>query len=163
VFHTVLLRSCHPPTFENQKQPSPPSTVDIEGVPQQEIEEVLDSRQDRKSSVFRKGYLQEENTWEPISKVKHAKKALETYFTNKPNPITVRISPLPQKNTRVLREVQVNGSLHDLPFTISNQGIYDPDLRSFRLLTTRSGVRKVNVSVVTIDLKEGVLSGSLTS
>jgi transposase InsO family protein/predicted aspartyl protease len=155
VFHTSLLRRYNPPSFKTQENPPPPPMVDIEGIPKREVAEILDSRRRRgkiQYLVSWKGYPREENTWEPMGQIKHAKRALKEYLVRKPNAVTIKI-PSPKNvsdsDTPIIRVTHTEGtSERDIPFTIPNQGVYDPDLGSFRLLT-RKGIRQVYVSMRT--------------
>lgn len=60
VFNETLLTPFHEPAFPNQKKPSPPPAVEVEGSPEYEVETIDDSR------IFRKG-LQYLVNWKGFS------------------------------------------------------------------------------------------------
>lgn len=84
VFNESLLTPDHPPEFPSQdKPPPPPSIENSEGNLEYNIEEIVDSRVDKKGRfeylIKWKGYPSEENTWEPIRHLKNSQKTLVDY------------------------------------------------------------------------------------
>jgi len=66
----------------------PASPVEVEGVLEHEVEEIIDSRLYRGKLEFLvkwKGYTDEENTWEPENHVEHAKEAVKDFYTKHPS------------------------------------------------------------------------------
>ena len=82
VFHKSLLHPYSTPSFNSQKKsPLPPPDL-IQGIEEQEIEEVLAS-QERQGSikylVTWKGFLSEENEWITVSKLGHAQDVIKDF------------------------------------------------------------------------------------
>lgn len=85
VFNEVLLTPYHPPEFPNQPRNTNPPPETIEGTePEYEVEEIVDSKEDKRSKKVKykvkwKGYGPHEMTWEPVTNLENAKKAITKF------------------------------------------------------------------------------------
>lgn len=92
VFHVSLLEPKKPDNFGRQAEPQPAIVIDEEE--EYEVEEILNSRIYRNKVQYLikwKGYSMEENTWQSLADVQHAKEAIEHFHTQ--NPAAVRFAP----------------------------------------------------------------------
>ena len=67
---------------------SPPEPVEVEGQPEYEVEEVLDSRLKKGKLEYLvkwSGYTDEYNTWEPVSNLENSKEAIEDFHKENPS------------------------------------------------------------------------------
>jgi hypothetical protein len=81
------LRPYKPPTIEGQ-QTTPQSPVEIEGYPEYEVEEIMDSRLRCHKLEFLvkwKGYTEENNSWEPEYNCACAREAITCFNRKYPN------------------------------------------------------------------------------
>jgi len=83
VFNEALLTPFVPPEAEHQKAPPPPPPDIIEGKPEYDVEEVLNSRRQGRNGiqylVLWKGYPREDATWEPPSNMARAEEAISDF------------------------------------------------------------------------------------
>jgi hypothetical protein len=87
VISVSRLRPYKPPTIEGQ-QTTPQSPVEIEGHPEYEVEEIMDSRLRRHKLEFLvkwKGYTEENNSWEPEDNCTRAREAITRFYRKYPN------------------------------------------------------------------------------
>jgi Chromo (CHRromatin Organisation MOdifier) domain len=87
VFHASLLDPHHANEIEGRKQPTPHPPEAIEGIPEYEVGEILDSKIERRKLWYKvdwKGYGPEERTWEPAENVENAAEAVATYHQRHP-------------------------------------------------------------------------------
>jgi hypothetical protein len=89
--HPVISVSClrpyKPPTIEGQ-QTTPQSPVEIEGHPEYEVQEIMDSQLQHHKLEFLvkwKGYTEENNSWEPKDNCTHACEAITHFYRKYPN------------------------------------------------------------------------------
>lgn len=99
VFHASLLDPYHANGIEGRKQlvPQPPEIV--EGAPEYEVEEILNSKIERKKLWYMvdwKGWGPEDRTWEPAENFTHADKAIATYHQRHPQRPSPADIPPPQ-------------------------------------------------------------------
>ena len=62
---------------------TPPEPIEVEGQPEYEVEEVLDSRLKKGKLEYLikwSGYTDEYNTWEPVSNLENSKEAIEDFI-----------------------------------------------------------------------------------
>ena len=89
VFNEVLLSPYREPQFESQKSRAEPPPPDIiEGTPEYEVEEIVDSRMNRgrlQYLVHWKGYPKEERTWEPARNLSNAQDAILKFHREHPS------------------------------------------------------------------------------
>jgi transposase InsO family protein len=81
------LRPYKPPTLPGQ-QITPQSPIEIEGEPEYEVEQILDSRLRRNKLQFLvkwKGYTNENNSWEPEENCSNAHNAIAKFYGEYPN------------------------------------------------------------------------------
>ena len=67
---------------------TPPEPVEVEGQPEYEVEEVLDSRLKKGKLEYLvkwSGYTDEYNTWEPVSNLENSKEAIEDFHGENPS------------------------------------------------------------------------------
>jgi hypothetical protein len=103
VFNESLLTPFRPPKFPSQQKPPPPPPIQVQGDLRYEVDFIRDSRLRRGKMqylVHWKGYLREEETWEPVSNITNAKAAVNDFHRAHPN------APRP-KNTRQLKFVPI--------------------------------------------------------
>ena len=96
VFHESYLTPFRPPKFTSQQRPPPPPPIEIQGEPEYEIEEILESRTRRGKKqylVHWKGYPREEDSWVPAVNVKNAA-ALDRF--------------LQQNRSRIIRAIELH-------------------------------------------------------
>ena len=66
----------------------PPEPVEVEGQPEYEVEEVLDSRLKKGKLEYLvkwSGYTDEYNTWEPVSNLENSKETIEDFHKENPS------------------------------------------------------------------------------
>ena len=97
VFHVSQVKPAHPNTIPNWATPPPPPVV-IEGEPEYEIEDILDSKIDNRRRTCKLSYLvkwagyegtNEETTWLLASEMEHASELVRTFhqrYPDKPGP-----------------------------------------------------------------------------
>ena len=87
VFHAHLLDPYHANKLEGRKQPIPEQPEIVDGVPEYEVVEILDSRI-RYGKLWYfvdwKGYKPEERTWEPAENVTNADELVASYHRRHP-------------------------------------------------------------------------------
>ena len=67
---------------------TPPEPVEVEGQPEYEVEEVLDSRLKKGKLEYLvkwSGYTDEYNTWEPVSNLENSKETIEDFHKENPS------------------------------------------------------------------------------
>jgi Chromo (CHRromatin Organisation MOdifier) domain len=83
----TCLRPYKPPTIPGQQvTPQPP--IEVEGVPEYIVEEILDSRLRRNKLEFLvkwEEYTDENNSWEPEDNCRNARKAIHDFYNKYPN------------------------------------------------------------------------------
>lgn len=87
VFNVSKLRRYTPPQIEGQRS-KPPPPIQVEGEPQYEVEEILNSKLERGKLYYLikwKGYTDEHNTWEPEDNVDRAKRLVRQFHQLHPN------------------------------------------------------------------------------
>ena len=70
------------------QQVTPPESVKVEGQPEYEVEEVLDSRLKKGKLEYLvkwSGYTDKYNTWEPVSNLENSKKAIADFHRENPS------------------------------------------------------------------------------
>ena len=80
VINVSRLRLYKEPTAGQRTMP--PEPVEVEGQPEYEVEEVLDSRLKKGKLEYLvkwSGYTDEYNTWEPVSNLENSKEAIEDF------------------------------------------------------------------------------------
>ena len=110
VFHKSLLHPYTAPTFPSQQTPPPPPPDLIQGVEEQEIEEILASRERRgqvEYLVSWKGFPTEENEWIGASKLANAADSVKNFHRTHPT------APRPQKKM----QLRYNADQPDSPCT----------------------------------------------
>ena len=86
VINVSRLRLYKEPTAGQRVMPSEP--VEVEGQPEYEVEEVLDSRLKKGKLEYLvkwSGYTDEYNTWEPASNLENSKEAIEDFHKGNPS------------------------------------------------------------------------------
>ena len=87
VFHVSLLEPYHESAIPGRIRPPPPPVI-VDNNQEFEVEEILDSRRERKSLLYLvkwKGYLTSDNSWEPASYVKNAASLVKAFHDRYPN------------------------------------------------------------------------------
>ena len=87
VFHVSLLLKYEPDRIEGRVQPPPPP-VEIEGVEEFEVQEVLDSRRFRRKLQYKvrwKGYSPADDTWEDADHLENAEEEVEDFHRRYPS------------------------------------------------------------------------------
>ena len=110
VFHKSLLHPYATPNFPSQQKPPPPPPDLIQGVEEQEIEEILASREQRGNIEYLvswKGFPSEENEWITAAKLTHATKAVKDFHRSHPT------APRPHKKM----QLRYNADQPDSPCT----------------------------------------------
>ena len=110
VFHESLLHPYTSPAFPSQQKPPPPPPDLIQGVEEQEIEEILASRERRGNIEYLvswKGFPSEENEWINASKLTNAAEAIKSFHQTHPT------APRPQKKM----QLRYNADQLDSPCT----------------------------------------------
>ena len=98
VFHESLLHPYASPTFPTQQKPPPPPPDLIQGVEEQEIEEILASWERRGNIEYLvswKGFPSEENEWITAAKLTHATDTIKSFHRSHPT------APRPQKKMQL--------------------------------------------------------------
>ena len=88
VFNESLLTPFRPPKFLSQQKPPPPPLIQVQGDLRYEVDFIRDSqlRQGKVQYLVRwKGYLREEETWEPVSNITNTKAAVNDFHRAHPN------------------------------------------------------------------------------
>ena len=116
VFHASLLDPYHANTIRGRTQPIPQPPDIVEGEPEYEVKEVLDSKiRGRKLWYFVDwvGYGPEERTWEPVEHLTHAEKLVIAYHQRHPQ----RPSPtdIPNRPRRTSAHEEGGTVTNDLP------------------------------------------------
>jgi len=97
-----VLTPYTPPEFSSQRRPLPPPPDLIEGVEEQEIDEILDSRlrRDHLEYLVRwKGFPLEEREWKKASELTHAKEVVAEFHRAHP----AKPRPMPTMKLRFRR------------------------------------------------------------
>jgi hypothetical protein len=85
VFHVSLIKPFQEDPSREEERPGP---IIVEGEEEYEVEKIIRSRGRKGEQVLYeikwKGYGEEENTWEPMENLVHAKKQLDYFFTKHP-------------------------------------------------------------------------------
>ena len=107
VFHASLLDLYQANEIEGRKQitPQPPEIVD--GMPEYEVEAVLDSKIQRgklRYLVDWKGYGPEERTWEPAEHLTHTEEVVRTYHQQHPQRPSATDIPAPKPHRSSARK-----------------------------------------------------------
>ena len=87
VFHVSLLEPYHGDSSPDRRQPPPPP-VEIDGVPEFEVKQILDSKVIRKRLFYLvdwEGYDPSERSWEPAEHLTHALDSIKTFHTKYPS------------------------------------------------------------------------------
>ena len=87
MFNEILLTLYREPVYDHQKPLDPPGPVNMEGHPEYEVEEILQSRkrgQGIQYLVKWKDYGNEENTWEPRRNVTNAEELIDNFYQRFP-------------------------------------------------------------------------------
>ena len=87
VFNESYLTPYRSSQFSQQHKPPPPPSIEIEGEPEYEVEEIRDSRHHRgqlQYLVHWKGYPREEDTWEPTENVKNTQDLIDKFHHSNP-------------------------------------------------------------------------------
>ena len=98
VFHVSMLEPATPNPFPDRQEPPPPS-VEVDGEPEYEISEILDSKLDNRRRcklqylVKWSGYegTDEETSWLPATELEHASESVTDFhrrYPGKPGPLT---------------------------------------------------------------------------
>jgi hypothetical protein len=105
VFNAAKLKPNREPEIEGQQVDPPPPTM-VKGVEEHEVEKILQHRTRGRSKQYLvrwKGFTRAEDTWEPASNLKNAKKAIQEYkkkgFTEPAKRKSTR-----EKKTRLISE-----------------------------------------------------------
>ena len=127
VFHESILHPYSPPSFPSQKKAPPPPPDLIQGVEEQEIEEILASW-DRRGNIEYlmawKGFPSEKNKWIITSKLTNAEEAVKDFHQTHP---TV---PHPQKQMKLWYNAQEPNSPCSCPiYVVMLQAWLGPGLR----------------------------------
>jgi len=135
VFHECLLHPYHAAQFPSQKVPPPPPPDIVNGVEEQEIEEILASRERRgkiKYFVSWKGFPNEENEWITADKLSNAPDAVKAYHQSHPT------APRPHKTMNLRYSANIPNSPCSCPIClrspspISSSLISTPEFLAFR-------------------------------
>jgi hypothetical protein len=81
VFNTAKLKPNRDPEIKGQRMDPPPPTL-VKGVEEFNVEKILQYRTRGRSKQYLirwKGYTRDQDTWEPASNLKNAKKAIQEY------------------------------------------------------------------------------------
>ena len=95
-FNESILTPFKKPKYASQQRPPPPPPVIVEGQQEDEVEFIRDSKYIRKKLhylVHWKGYLREEDTWEPIKNLENAPLAIEEFHRDHPDRPSDPIEP----------------------------------------------------------------------
>jgi hypothetical protein len=87
-FNEEYLKLFKKPEYESQQKPPPPPPDVVDGTLEYEVEEILDSRLSRGKLQYLvkwKGYLPEENTWEPEANVEGSPDAIKDFHKKYPS------------------------------------------------------------------------------
>jgi hypothetical protein len=87
VFHVSMLEKFHPNDIPQRIAP-PPLPVEIDGITEYEVEDILDSKffgKTLKYLVKWKGYPDHDNSWEPESSLEHCPEILSDFKSKYPN------------------------------------------------------------------------------
>jgi Integrase zinc binding domain/Chromo (CHRromatin Organisation MOdifier) domain/Integrase core domain len=99
VFHATLLDSYHANEIDERTQLVPQLPEIVEGEPEYEVKEVLDSKVVGKTVWYNVDWVRygpEERTWEPAGNLNHAEKLVATYHrrhSNRPSPADIPNQP----------------------------------------------------------------------
>ncbi len=89
VFHETQFIPFVTPKWKSQKKPDPPPPVDVGGIEEYEVEQILGSRMYRRKLEYLvkwKGYGLEHNEWLPYSEI-HADRLIKEFHKKNPNAI----------------------------------------------------------------------------
>ena len=114
VFHASKLIPYHVDDIAGRNPPKP-QAIEVDGIPEFEVEEILDSRvRYRRVQYLIKwvGYSDAENTWEPARNVAHAQKLLKKFHQlhpNAPKPISATDArPIESISERLLASTELS-------------------------------------------------------
>lgn len=87
VFNEYLLTPYHAPVAAHQHRPLPPPPTVVGGEPEWEVEQILKVKKagrQFKWLVRWKGYGRDDETWEPLDNLEHAKEHLADFYKSRP-------------------------------------------------------------------------------
>jgi hypothetical protein len=136
VFHSHLLDPYRTNKFEGRTPPTPEPPEIVDGVPEYEVHEILDSKILRRGLwyfVDWKGYKPEERTWEPAENVSNADELVAAYHRRHPQRPSAADIPAATNNPRRSSGTEGGDTVTDAPPTA-------PPRHSPRKRRTRMGM-----------------------
>ena len=88
VFNESYLTPYRASRFASQQKPPPPPPIEVEGIPEYVVEQILDSRRRRgrlQYLVHWEGFPREDDSWEPAKNLEHSSDLIVQFHQDHPN------------------------------------------------------------------------------